>query len=185
MYRRLADLLPAARNARTHTPRQVRKIEASLVRFGWTTPILVAEGSILAGHARHQAACNLASRGVSIARNVDPQTAPTLDLSALSGPERLAYMIADNRLAEEAGWDNDLLRLDFSDLKLADFDLSLTVFTLPQVSNLFGVAGASEAARLSASLQYELVIACADEAHQAALLGELQARGLKVRPLIL
>jgi ParB-like chromosome segregation protein Spo0J len=183
-YRLLASIAPYARNSRTHTAKQIGKIEASLARYGWTTPLLIASDSLIAGHARHIAATNLAQRGIAIPRNVDPRMAPTIDLSALSPAERRAYVIADNKLASDAGWDNEMLRLELSDLKGDGFDLSLTGFSGPEIGVLLGVAGAAEGPALAPGMRYQVVVECLDEAHQALLLGDLAARGLKVRPLI-
>lgn len=185
VYRALAALRPDPRNSRQHSAKQIAKIEASLLRFGWTTPVLIAGDAIIAGHARHFAASNLHRQGRIIPRNADASMAPTIDLSALSAAERRAYLIADNRLAEDAGWDNDILRLELSELRDGGFDLSLTGFSMPEIGTILGLTGGAEAPRLTAGMQYQLVVECDDERHQAALLGELRGQGLKVRPLIL
>src|SRR5215207_3229791 len=95
-------LVPYARNARTHSPAQVAQIAASIREFGFTNPILVdgARG-VIAGHGRLLAA-----------RQLGMQEVPTLELSHLSPAQRRAYVLADNRLALSAGWDEDLLRLE-------------------------------------------------------------------------
>lgn len=136
MYRRLASLKPYERNARTHNPAQISKLKASLARYGWTNSILVAGDDIIAGHARHQAASELLREGVPIPRLVDPASAPTVDLSHLSVAERRAYIIADNRLAEDAGWDMSMLRLEFADLSLSYPDLALTGFDLDEIADI-------------------------------------------------
>lgn len=185
VYRALASLRPDERNSRKHGAKQIAAIEASLLRYGWTQPILVAGDQIVAGHARHQAAANLLRQGRLIARHADASIAPTIDLSALSASERRAYVIADNRLAEGASWDNDMLRVELSELQVGGFDLSLTGFSVPEIGVLLGVTGEAEGAKLGPGMQYQVVVECEGEAHQAEVLGEMRVRGLKARPLIL
>lgn len=135
-YRPLSSLKPYERNARTHSVSQIAKLKASLRAYGWTTPILVAGNDIIAGHARHQAATEMLRDHDPIAGNADPELCPCADLSHLSASERKAYIIADNRLAEDAGWDADLLRMEFADLSLGGFDLSLTGFDPLELSKI-------------------------------------------------
>ena len=111
-------LVPYARNARTHSPEQVAQIAASIAEFGFTNPILAgSDGVIVAGHGRLAAAQKL---GLS--------TVPVVVLDHLTPTQRRALVIADNRIAENAGWDEELLRLELEEIKLDDFDLSLTGF---------------------------------------------------------
>ncbi len=101
-YRDVRGLQPYAGNARTHSKKQVRQIANSIVRFGFTSPVLVADdGTIIAGHGRVMAAKLLGMVEV-----------PTLALSHLSEAERRAYIIADNKLALNAGWDSEMLAID-------------------------------------------------------------------------
>lgn len=127
-YLSLKELEPYARNARTHTPAQIVKLRASLAAYGWTNPILIADMGILAGHARVTAAIAMANEGQAIRGNGNPWMAPTVDLSHLTKRERRAYILADNRLAEDAGWDRDLLRIEIEALQACGFDLGLTGF---------------------------------------------------------
>jgi DNA modification methylase len=136
VYRPLADLVPYARNARVHSPSQVKQLQSSLIEFGWTNPMLVADNTMIAGHGRLAAATGLHASGATIPGNVDPACGPTIDLSHLSATQRRAYILADNRLAEEATWDSALLRIELTDLKATDFDLSLTGFDAPEISLL-------------------------------------------------
>lgn len=135
VYRPLTSLVPYTRNARTHSPEQIVKLRASLRRFGWTNPILVAGNDVIAGHARLTTARQMAEEGDTIARNADPWSAPTIDLSDLSEEERKAYILADNRIALDAGWDQDLLRVELSELMTVGFDVELTGFTLKEVGD--------------------------------------------------
>src|SRR5580704_16307014 len=96
-------LIPYVRNPRTHTPGQIDRIAKSIERFGFTNPILIdRHQGIIAGHGRLRAALQL---------RLD--TVPTIELTGLSDAEKAAYIIADNKLALDAGWDNDLLRAEF------------------------------------------------------------------------
>ena len=112
-------LIPYARNARTHSDDQVAQIAASIMQFGFTNPILVdsADG-IVAGHGRLLAA-----------RQLGLQQVPVIVLGHLSEIERRAYVLADNKIALNAGWNDEMLRLELEQLKDADFDLDLVGFS--------------------------------------------------------
>jgi DNA modification methylase len=117
--RAVASLVPYARNARTHSPDQVDQIAASIREFGWTIPVLVdEEGTLIAGHGRVMAAKKL---GIS--------QVPVMVAEGWSEAQRKAYVLADNKLALNAGWDNELLRVELEGLKELDFDISLTGFS--------------------------------------------------------
>jgi ParB-like chromosome segregation protein Spo0J len=125
--RPVAQLLPYARNSRTHSPEQIAQIAASIKEFGFTNPVLVdGDNGIIAGHARVMAAQLLGLEHV-----------PTIELAYLTPAQRQAYVIADNRLAENAGWDRAMLRIELAELKERDFDLSLTGFGELELGALF------------------------------------------------
>ena len=116
--RALEALIPYARNSRTHSDAQVAQIAASIREFGFTNPVLVdKDGGIIAGHGRVMAARKLGLKDV-----------PCIALGHLTAAQRKAYIIADNKLALNAGWDEELLAVEFADLKDAGFDLELTGF---------------------------------------------------------
>ena len=116
--RRVADLVPYARNARKHSKAQVAKIAASIQEWGWTNPVLVDEkGGIIADHGRILAAQKLGIESV-----------PAMVARGWTEAQRRAYVIADNQLALEAGWDRDMLAIEFAELAGLNFDLSLTGF---------------------------------------------------------
>ena len=122
----VADLIPYARNSRTHSDAQVAKIAASIREFGFLNPIIVdGENGIIAGHGRVMAAQKLALHVV-----------PVIEAAHLSEAQKRAYIIADNRLALDAGWDMDMLKVELSDLKGMDFDLSLTGFEVGEIGKL-------------------------------------------------
>jgi DNA modification methylase len=117
------SLRPYARNARRHSRKQVRQIADSIERFGFTNPVLISDdGEIIAGHGRVQAAKLLGLASV-----------PTMKLSHLSETERRAYVIADNKLALNAGWDAEMLAIELQGLIDLDFDITLTGFSLAEV----------------------------------------------------
>lgn len=119
-------LIPYARNARTHSPEQVAQIAASIAEFGFTTPILAgSDGVIVAGHGR-----------LAAAQKLGLATVPVVVLDHLTPTQRRALIIADNRIAENAGWDEALLRIEMADLQDADFDLSLTGFDADALAEL-------------------------------------------------
>jgi ParB-like chromosome segregation protein Spo0J len=112
-YLPIDQIRPSARNARTHGKKQIHKIASSLRTFGFVQPILIGDdGEVIAGHGRIEAARQLGLRQV-----------PTICLSHMSDAEKRAYRIADNRLAELAGWDEDILRIEFVELEAVDIDL--------------------------------------------------------------
>lgn len=122
------DLTPYGNNPRTHTKKQIRQIADSLTKFGWTNPILIDEtGMILAGHGRLEAAKLLGKTEV-----------PTIALADMSEAEKRAYIIADNRLAEKAGWDEELLAIEFQFLTehIPDFDVEITGFDTGEIDVL-------------------------------------------------
>lgn len=115
-YLPLAGLTPYARNARTHSPAQVAQLVASIREFGWTNPVLVDEaGGIIAGHGRVMAAQQL---------GIDP--VPCIRLAHLTDVQRRAYVLADNQLAINAGWDEALLAQELAALDDSGYELSLT-----------------------------------------------------------
>ncbi len=127
-YRKVDALIPYARNPRTHNDAQVAKIAASIVEFGWTSPILVdGDNGIIAGHGR------LAS-----ARLLGLTEVPVIELAHLSPTQKRAYVIADNRLSLDAGWDEEMLALELADLTEAGFDLALTGFDDVELDAMFG-----------------------------------------------
>jgi DNA modification methylase len=132
--RDIASLRPYARNARTHSKKQVKQIAASIERFGFTNPVLVSDdGEIIAGHGRVEAAQLLGLRKV-----------PTLALSHLNDAERRAYVLADNKLALNAGWDKEILAIELQGLIDLDFDVELTGFSLAEVDLVLDEAGDSD-----------------------------------------
>jgi DNA modification methylase len=130
VYQDIAALNPRQTNPRTHSKKQIEQIARAITQFGFTNPVLVDDANgIVAGHGR-----------VAAAKLVGLDQVPTVRLSAMSEAEIRAYVIADNKLAENAGWDRNLLGLEFQYLSSLDidFDVSLTGFELPEIDLLIG-----------------------------------------------
>lgn len=126
VYKNVNDLIPYARNSRTHDTNQVSQIVASIKEFGFTNPILIDdEGLIIAGHGRVQAA-----------QKLNLKTVPTICLDYLTEAQKKAYVIADNRLALNAGWDFDMLKVELNDLNDLDFDVSLLGFDDKEINDI-------------------------------------------------
>lgn len=119
-------LVPYARNARTHSDDQVAQIAASIKEWGWTTPVLVdTDGGIIAGHGRTMAARRLGMTQV-----------PVMVADGWSEAKKRAYVLADNKLSLNAGWDNELLALELAEIGELGFDLDLTGFSADEIAAL-------------------------------------------------
>jgi DNA modification methylase len=122
----VARLRPFAKNARTHSKKQLRQIADSIEKFGFTNPVLISDDDeIIAGHGRVEAAKLLGMESV-----------PTLRLSHLSAAQRRAYAIADNKLALNAGWDREVLAIELQSLVDLEFDVEVTGFSLAEIDVL-------------------------------------------------
>ena len=134
-YRAIDALLPYARNPRTHSPAQIAKIAASIAEFGWTQPILVdGDNGIIAGHGR-----------LAAARKLELAEVPVIELGHLTTAQKRAYVIADNRLALDAGWDDELLALELAELSEAGYDLQFTGFDDDELTRMLADLGDSDA----------------------------------------
>ncbi|MGA0025452.1 MAG: site-specific DNA-methyltransferase [Burkholderiales bacterium] len=124
-----ADLIPYARNTRTHSPEQVAQIAGSIREFGFTNPVLIdGENGIIAGHGRVMAASKLGLAKV-----------PCIRLAHLTETQKRAYIIADNKLALNAGWDEEMLALEIGELQETDFDIDLLGFDQSEIDALFPI----------------------------------------------
>ena len=121
-------LVPYARNSRTHSPEQVAQIAASIREFGFTNPVLIdANNTLIAGHGR-----------VMAAQSIGLATVPAIRLAHLTDAQRRAYVIADNKLAENAGWDMATLAREVEDLNADGYDLELLGFGADELTALLG-----------------------------------------------
>ena len=123
--KKVTELIPYVNNSRTHSDEQVAQIAASIKEFGWTNPILVdGENGIIAGHGRLMAARKLGQKEV-----------PTIELKDLTETQKKAYIIADNKLALNAGWDNELLMIELEGILADGFELELMGFDPSELDN--------------------------------------------------
>jgi len=174
-YRDPTSLTPYGKNARTHSDAQVRQIRASIDRFGPTNPILIdEEGRIIAGHGRQMAA----------ALSPAIESFPCIILTGLSAKERKALVLADNRIAMNAGWDINLLREEISSLRQDGVDLIDIGFDAKELDKLFKDAAPENLGPQLGGLTYQVVVSCADEMAQTEMLDRFEREGLKCRPLI-
>lgn len=136
-------LTPYSNNARTHSPEQVRQIKASMLEWGWTNPILAdfsKSYEVIAGHGRLMAALELYKEGHVIktpsGQNIPANHVPVIDCTGWSDEQRKAYVLADNKLALNAGWDLEMLKHELLDLRELDYDLGLTGFLPTELDDL-------------------------------------------------
>lgn len=127
VYRKVNDLIPYARNARTHSEEQVTRLASSIKEFGFTNPILLdGENGVIAGHGRLLASKKLGLKEV-----------PCIELAGLTKTQKQAYILADNKLALDAGWDEEMLKIELDELKESDLNIEkLGLDTLDEVSDV-------------------------------------------------
>ena len=160
--RKVEDLIPYARNSRTHSPEQVAQIAASIVEFGFTNPCLVgADGVLVAGHGRLLAA-----------RKLGLDTVPVVVLDHLTPIQRRALVIADNRIAENSGWDDAMLRTELESLQADGFDLDLTGFDPDTLAELLAGEETDQAGEVDDDDVPEEAVAVVSRPGDVWLLGE-------------
>jgi len=174
----LDALVPYARNSRTHSPEQVAQIAASIQEFGFTNPVLIDEaGGIIAGHGR-----------VLGARHLGMAAVPCLRLTGLTDAQKRAYVIADNKIALNAGWDDALLALELRDLQGMDFDLGLTGFDPGEIEHWLDEPQDAPPPEPDPGINYQekfaIVVDCKDEPHQQTVFETLQAQGYTCKVLV-
>lgn len=176
-YRPIKSLIPYARNARTHSSAQVDEICASIREFGWTNPVLIAEDDgIIAGHGR-----------VLAAERLGMDEVPCIRLTGLSEAQRSAYILADNKLALNAGWDDELLRAELSELKLTGFELTLTGFSPGELDKIFGNEHETRSGGIDPppiENQYGVIVMCMSEPDQERIYNELRANGYNCKVVV-
>lgn len=169
-----SDLIPYARNSRTHSDAQVKQIASSIKEFGFTNPVLVdADNGIIAGHGRVMAAEKLKLKEV-----------PCIRLDHLTDAQKRAYVIADNKLALNSGWDEEMLKIEIQELKDADFNIDLIGFDGDEFLNLFNDEVLEEEKTLkeeSYSEIFNVIVELPDESNQEKLFNELTEKGYKCR----
>ncbi len=168
----IEKLVPYAKNSRTHSEEQIAQIAASIKEWGFTTAVLVDEGGgIIAGHGRLMAA-----------RRLGMDAVPVMVAKGWSEAQKRAYVIADNKLALNAGWDNELLALELSELGDLGFDVELTGFDLQEITSL--IDAPSDDPQLEEQFYSEvfnIIIECKDESEQEKIFNRLDSEGYKCR----
>tara|TARA_R110000822_G_scaffold259103_2_gene384252 strand:- start:549 stop:1106 length:558 start_codon:yes stop_codon:yes gene_type:complete len=174
IYKSTEDLIPYVNNSRTHSEQQITQVASSIKEFGFTNPILIDEtGGIIAGHGRLMAAKKLGMNEV-----------PTITLSELSEAQRKAYVIADNKLALNSGWDSDFLQSEISILADFNFDINILGFDESELANLFDendVLIEPELKEQTYNEVFNIIIECSDESEQEKIFNRLDQEGYKCR----
>lgn len=169
-----ADLIPYARNARTHNEPQVAQIAASIREFGFINPVIIdGKNGIIAGHGR-----------VLAAQKLKMESVPCIEVSHLSEAQKRAYIIADNKLGLNADWDYEMLKIELDQLKEDNFDVSLVGFDDDELNKLFDDPTddlEEEEFGANDDGEFLVIIECVDEIEQESLYRELSGRGIKVR----
>jgi len=156
-YKKVNGIIPYVNNSRTHSDEQVTQVASSIKEFGFTNPILIDEqGGIIAGHGR-----------LIAARKLGMEEVPTIVLGGLSEAQRKAYVIADNKLALNSAWDEELLKIEMESLSELEFDLEILGFDDSTLEALLDLDAEEDAAvkDLSESVGegFELIITCDSE----------------------
>ena len=173
-YKKTTELTAYAKNSRTHSDSQVAQLVASLREFGFTNPILIdSKNGIIAGHGRLKAAQELGY-----------ETVPTIELGELTEEQRRAYIIADNKLALNAGWDELILGEELQALDLQEFDMSLLGFSNAELKNYLEEPVEVEHEPQEFGETYEILVECFDEIEQRRILEDLTAKGIKCKSLL-
>ena len=171
-YRSVNDLIPYVNNSRTHSDDQVQQVASSIKEFGFTNPILIDEdGGIIAGHGRLMAAKKLGLDDV-----------PTIELAGLTEAQKKAYVIADNKLSLNSGWDESLLKLEIMTLSEMDYDLELLGFDVDELTRLVDeIEEEIELKEESYSEVFNVLVECKDEQEQEYVFNKLDSEGYRCR----
>ena len=172
---KVSDLIPYVNNSRTHSDEQVLQIAASIKEFGFLNPVIIdADNGIIAGHGR-----------VMAAKKLGLDEVPCIDASHLSEAQKKAYIIADNKLALNAGWDDEILRIEFDALKELDFDIDLLGFDDSEINNIFGIIDDDESEQelddINDETKYLLLIEYDNEQQLEKAFNEAQEKGFKCK----
>ena len=169
--RNVSEFVPYANNSRTHSPQQIDQIAASINEWGWTIPVLVDEkGMLIAGHGRIMAAQKLGIEQV-----------PTMIATGWTEAQKKAYVIADNKLALNADWDGEMLKLEIDNLKDMKFDISLIGFDDIEIGKLFDEHKDPDLKEESYSEVFNIIVECDNEAEQEKIFNRLDSEGYKCR----
>lgn len=171
-YKSINDLIPYVNNTRTHSEEQVKQIASSIKEFGFTNPILIDEQcGIIAGHGRVMGANKLGFKEV-----------PTITLNGLSEAQKKAYIIADNKIALNAGWDEDLLQLELISLDEMGFDYSNLGFDFDfDIEEIQDEINKQNLKEQDYREKFEIIIECDNELQQEQIYYDLNKKGYKCR----
>jgi len=169
---KVEDLIPYANNSRTHSDAQVAQIAASIKEFGWTNPILVdGEKGIIAGHGRLLAA-----------RKLEMSEVPVIELNHLTPTQKKALIIADNKLALNADWEQELLKIEIQALSDDDFDITLLGFDEIELGKMFDeMDEENDIKAQNYNEVFNIIVECADESEQEKIFNRLNTEGYKCR----
>lgn len=179
------DLRPAKRNAKTHPPEQIAQLAQLFRDFGFTNPLLVDEKhTIIAGHGRREAALLLGEELKKI-RGCPGGRVPYITLKGLSTAQKRALLLADNRVAQNSGWDEDILRLELKDLnEEGTVELGTLGFGEDELLGYLGITGREPPPGADFKASWAVVVELETEAEQVELLERLSAEGFKCKALI-
>ncbi len=167
----IESLIPYQNNPRVNKD-AVKKVRMSIQEFGFKNPILIDDHNfIIAGHTRLLAA-----------KELEMTEIPTIRISDLTDAQKRAYRIADNRIAEESKWDNDLLKLELLDLSQQNFNLAFTGFDKEEINSLLSPVEIIQSSD-SSNPQFDVVVSCEDESDQEAVYKLMTSKGYKCRIL--
>lgn len=165
----IEDLIPYVRNARIHTSEQVTRIAASIKEFGFINPVLIDKNNgIIAGHGR-----------VEAAKKLNMETVPCIFVEHLTETQKRAYILADNKLALDSGWDEEMLKIELEELSESNFDIDFLNFDidLNKDAELEISENTTPEKELEYKEQYGVIIMCKDEQEQEKIYDELSERG--------
>jgi len=169
----VSKLIPYVNNARTHSDEQISQIAASIKEFGFRNPILIdGDNGIIAGHGR-----------VMAAKKLGLTTIPYIDCSDLTEAQKKAYIIADNKIALNAGWDEELLKLELEDIEVSDIDMELLGFSDEELKRLIGVedANTEEGEITDDGNRNLLLVEFINESELQKIFEELKERGFECK----
>lgn len=165
----IEDLIPYVRNARIHTSEQVTRIAASIKEFGFINPVLIDKNNgIIAGHGR-----------VEAAKKLNMETVPCIFVEHLTEIQKRAYILADNKLALDSGWDEEMLKIELEELSESNFDIDFLNFDidLNKDAELEISENTTPEKEIAYKEQYGVIVMCKDEQEQEKIYDELSERG--------
>ena len=169
----IEDLIPYARNARVHTNEQITRIAASIKEFGFINPVLIDKnGGIIAGHGRVEAAKKLNMKAV-----------PCVFVEHLTDTQKRAYILADNKLALDSGWDEEMLKIELEELNASNFDIDFLNFDIDLNKDiaLEISENTTPGKEIVYKEQYGVIVMCKDEEEQEKIYSELLKRGYECK----